>query len=128
LIAPFAFLGTAYDDRLRTAYTTMADKDIFRFRTIAEVVRGDSLMSTDPLHDTLKHYVDEEILAAIAEEHRKGRRLYIGTTDMDAQRAVAWNMGAIAASEHPDALELFRRVLIASAAIPVAFPPQYFEV
>ncbi len=39
-----------------------------------------------------------------------------------------WNMGLIAASDHPDALALFRRVMLASASIPLAFPPVFFEV
>jgi hypothetical protein len=68
------------------------------------------------------------MLRAIAAEHRRGRRLYVGTTNLDAQRLVVWNMGAIAASGKPGSLDLFRRVLLASASIPVAFPPVYIEV
>jgi len=67
------------------------------------------------------------MLKDIAAEHQKGRRLYIGTTALDAQRPVVWNMGAIAASGHPDAAALFRKIMIASAAVPVAFPPAYIE-
>ncbi len=64
----------------------------------------------------------------IAAEHRKGRRLYVGTTNLDAQRLMVWNMGAIAASGHPNRSRLFRQVLLASASIPVAFPPAYIGV
>jgi len=67
-------------------------------------------------------------LAEVAQEHRKGRRLLIGTTQIDAQRLVIWNMGAIASSGHPQALELFRKIMVASASIPAFFPPQFFEV
>jgi predicted patatin/cPLA2 family phospholipase len=128
LIAPFAFLGPAYDDRLRKAYTTLSDDDIFEPRNIFGIIRGDSILETSPLHETLVRFVDEDMLRAIAEAHRGGRRLFVGTTDMDTQQPVAWDMGAIAASGNPDAIELFRRILVASASIPVAFPPQYFEV
>jgi hypothetical protein len=37
-------------------------------------------------------------------------------------------MGLIAVSERPEALELFRNVMLASASIPVAFPPVLFSV
>jgi len=57
-----------------------------------------------------------------------GRRLYIGTTYLDAQQPVFWDMGAIAASGHPKALEIFRKVMIASASVPIAVPPVYFDV
>ena len=42
-------------------------------------------------------------------EHLRGRRLLIGTTNLDAQRLVIWDMGAIAASGHPKALDLLER-------------------
>ena len=38
----------------------------------------------------------------------QGHRLYVGTTHMDAQTLVVWNMGAVANSGHPDALDLFQ--------------------
>ena len=85
-------------------------------------------MSTAPLKKLIAKQIDPARLEAIAAEHRKGRRFYVATSDMDAGRAVVWDMGAIAASGHPDALELFRKVLLASASIPVAFPPVYFDV
>jgi hypothetical protein len=72
--------------------------------------------------------VDDQMLADIAAEHKKGRRLFIGTTNLDAQRLVIWDMGAIAASGHPNAGKLFHQIMLASAAIPVMFPPQYIEV
>jgi predicted acylesterase/phospholipase RssA len=64
----------------------------------------------------------------IAEAHNQGRRLYIGTVDLDAQQFVVWNMGLIATSGHSEALPLFRKVMLASASIPVVFPPVFFEV
>ena len=68
------------------------------------------------------------MIDAIAAEHRKGRRLLVGTTNLDAQQLLVWNMGAIAASGHPGSIALFRQVLLASASIPVAFQPAYIEV
>ena len=128
LIAPYAFLGPDYDDELEKIFTTVTNKDIYKFRSPFTVLRKDSLTRTDPLALKLEEVIGAEILQAIAAEHRRGRRLYVGTTNLDAQRLVVWNMGAIAASGQPGSLELFREVLLASASIPVAFPPVYIEV
>jgi predicted acylesterase/phospholipase RssA len=68
------------------------------------------------------------MMSAIAREYAKGRLLLIGTTNIDLQRPVVWNIGAIAASGHPQALDLFRRILLASASPPGAFPPVLIDV
>jgi predicted patatin/cPLA2 family phospholipase len=128
LIAPFAFLGPAYDGELERAFTEVRTKDIYRIRSPFTVFKKDSLTRTDPLVARLEEAVTDDMLRAIAAEHRRGRRLWVGTTNLDAQRLVVWNMGAIAASGQPGALDLFRKVLLASASIPVAFPPVYIEV
>ena len=128
LTAPFAFLGAKYDDQLRNAYTHIHDEDVFVTRNIFAIFRGDSLTTTGPLYQTISRYIDDNLLTEIAKEHARGRRLFIMTTDLDAQRPVVWNMGAIATSGQPDSLDLFRRIIIASASIPVVFPPQYLKV
>ena len=64
----------------------------------------------------------------MAEERAKGRFLLIGTTNLDAQRPVYWDMGKIAQSTDPHALQLFRRVLLASASFPGIFPPVHIQV
>jgi hypothetical protein len=68
------------------------------------------------------------MLAAIAREYAKGRVLLIGTTNLDEQRGVLWNIGAIAASGKPGAVELVRKLLLASAAVPGLFPPVMIDV
>jgi predicted acylesterase/phospholipase RssA len=128
LLAPFAFLGSDYDPDLERLYTTTTTGQIYRFRNPLTVLKKDSLTRTDPLAETLREIIDAPLLAEIADQHRRGRRLYVGTTNLDAQRLMVWNMGAIAAGGNPSALELFRQVLLASASIPVAFPPVYIPV
>jgi len=128
LIAPYAFLGSDYDDELERAFTTVRTKDIYKIRNPFTVLKKDSLARSEPLAARLDELISDEMLRAIAAEHRRGRRLYIGTTNLDAQRFVIWNMGAIADSGRPEALALFREVLLASASIPVALPPVYIEV
>jgi hypothetical protein len=129
LMAPFAFLGSEYDETLRTAYTTITTRDVYRERSLFEILLSpECLADTRPLARVIARQVDETVFAAIAAAHRQGRRLLIGTTNLDAGKLVIWDMGAIAASGQPGALELFRKVMLASAALPVAFPPVYLEV
>lgn len=126
LIAPFAFLGPARDADLKRSYTEIDASDIFEIRGLAGLF-GDGLASTGPLREMVARFVDERMLAEIAAEHRKGRRLLALTTNLDAQRAVLWNLGAIAASGNPRALDLFRDVVVASASLPGIFPPVMIE-
>ena len=128
LSAPFAFLGPDYDEQLKKIYTTISTKDVYVLRGLLKLLRSDSIADTWPLARLAASYVDENMLQAIAREHAKGRRLFIGTTNLDAQRLVIWDMGAIAASGKPDALKLFHKIMLASSAIPVMFPPMYLEV
>jgi hypothetical protein len=128
LIAPFAFLGTAYDPQLKEVYTTITPQMVYRERGLTAALFDDAMADTTPLSEVIARFADEKLLAAIAAEYNKGRLLLIGTTDLDAQRPVIWNIGAIAASGHPGALELVRKILRASAAIPGAFQPVMFDV
>ena len=132
LMAPFAFIGPPYDQALREFYTTTSSSDIFllgsTFRLLLQLMSGEALADTRPLQAMIARHVDEPLLQRVAEAHQRGRRLYIGTANLDAPRFVVWNMGLIASSGHPDALALFRKVMLASASIPVAFPPVFFEV
>ena len=129
MMAPFAFLGPDYDEALREFYTTTTSRDIFALGSIlVRLLSGDSLADTGPLASLIAHHVDATFLELIAAAHERGRRLYIGTVDLDAQQFVVWNMGLIAASGHADALDLFRRVMLASASIPIVFPPVLIDV
>lgn len=128
LTAPFAYLGPAWDQPLKEVYTAITVDRVLRSRGLAAAIFNDALADTSPLFDTISTYLDARMLAAIAEAHGQGRLLMIGTADIDAQAPVVWNIGAIAASGHPRALDTVRRILLASAAIPGAFPPVMFDV
>lgn len=128
LIAPFAFLGPAYDEQLRTVFTTIGPEDVYSRRWLPTAIFGDALADTTPLFRLISHYANQSMLDAIGREYRKGRLLLIGTTDLDVQRPVIWNIGAIATSGRPEALDLFRRILLASAALPGLFPPVMIDV
>jgi hypothetical protein len=128
LIAPFAFLGPQYDQALREVYTTMTPERVFRARGLSAALFNDAMADTSPLADIIAKYADEKMFAAIAREYNEGRLLLIGTTDLDAQRPVIWNIGALAASGKPGALQLFHQILRASAAIPGLFQPVMIDV
>ena len=128
LTAPFAFLGPDYDDELKEVYTTISTKDILKKRGILTAAFGDSMADTTPLKALIAKYVTADMVSAIAREHQRGRRLYVGTVNLDAGRSVIWSIGTIAASDYPRKLELIHDILRASAAIPVAFPPVAISV
>ena len=128
LIAPFAFLGPAYDKDLTAMYTGVSEGDIAAKRFFYSVFLQDALADTTPLAELLKIHVTQSLLDAIAAEYAKGRLLYIGTTNLDARRPVVWNVTKIAATGRPEAVELIRKIMLASSAIPGAFPPVMFDV
>ncbi len=135
LIAPFAFLGPQYDQRLKKLYTSLSDEHIYAIHnpftiifTYIKPVLSPSLATNKPLALIIKKTVDKKMLEDIGKEHLKGRRLLIGTTQLNAQRLIIWDIGEIALSGNPKALALVHKILLASSALPGVFPPQYFTV
>ncbi len=128
LIAPFAFLGTPYDPHLTSLYTTIDSDAIYNATPFKALLGGPSLASTKPLVELIESYANADMIDAVAREHRRGRRLLVQTTNLDAERGVVWDMGAIAASDNPARYDLFRRILLASASIPGFFPPVLIDV
>lgn len=131
LIAPFAFLGPDYDDELRQVYTTLSSENIFigTLSTVFDGLTGGmALTDNGPLAKKIEESITQEMFTRIGAEHRKGRRLLIGTTNIEAQRSVIWDIGSLANSGSPGGLKLFREILLASAAIPGAFKPVFIDV
>ena len=128
LLAPFAFLGSKYDDALRAVYTQTSPKDILEARGVLSAVFNDALADNAPLGRLAEKYVTADMLKEIAAEYAKGRLLLMATTNLDARQAIIWNMTKIAASGQPEALKLFHKIMLASAAIPGAFPPAMIDV
>ncbi|HEY2754840.1 MAG TPA: patatin-like phospholipase family protein [Pseudolabrys sp.] len=128
LSAPFAFLGSAYDEHLKQVYTDSNAEDIFTQRTVLAAVTNDAMADSAPLRRMIARYVDDTVVQRIAEEYNKGRLLFILTTNLDQGRPVIWNLGAIAASGHPGSRQLMIDVLLASASIPAVFPPVMVDV
>ena len=128
LMAPFVFLGPAYDATLEDLYTSGYASSLVQDINVLGGLFGNALVDSDKLGKLIARYIDDNIMAQVAAEHRKGRRLLIATTNLDSQRSEIWDMGAIAASGAPNALKLFRQVLAASASVPGLFPPRLIDV
>jgi predicted acylesterase/phospholipase RssA len=127
LSAPFAFLGSDWDAKLKSVYTDITLADVLVQRGYAAAIWDDAMADNSPLFRTISRYLDEAMLAEIGRAYAGGRLLLIGTSNLDAQMPVIWNIGAIAQSGHPNALEVVRRILLASSAIPGAFAPVLFD-
>lgn len=128
LIATLAFLGPANDGQLAELYTTITSDDVYHNRPKIALLWSDSAASSKPLKNMIDSQIDCNILQQVASAHSCGRRLYIGTTDLDTKKLAIWDMGAIASSGRPDALQLYRKIVLASASVPGFFPPIPIEV
>lgn len=128
LIAPFAFLGQPYDALLKESYTEISGKDVYEKKGIFGIIGSESVADNTPLRRLVSRYVTDQMLNDIVREHKRGRRLLVGTTNLDAERPVVWDIGAIAMSGVAGRKQLIQDILVASASIPGVFPPVNIKV
>lgn len=128
IIAPFAFLGSEYDHVIKAVYTQLSTDDVMNKPSGLRALFGESAASTEPLQKKIAKYIDADLIEKIAAEDKKGRVLMIGTTNLDTGRPVSWNITRIASSGAPNAVQLIQDIVLASAAVPIAFPPVMFDV
>ena len=122
LAAPYAFLGADWDDELAAAYSEGQTEGLLSWRSFAAFL-SPGLFSPRTLEALVEEHVTPVLLAQIAQENKKGRRLFVATTNLDSGETVIWDMGLLAEGGDENALRLFRQVLLASASIPGVFPP-----
>jgi predicted acylesterase/phospholipase RssA len=127
LIAPFAFVGSRYDELIRKIYTGDLLRKVLGLPSVFAAVGGQSLYPARRIPDFMNRYVDEKLMAEIAAEHARGRRLLVATANLDNNNLTVWNMGRIAALPDSAGLAVFREVLRAAIAIPGALPPVAVE-
>lgn len=123
LIAPFAFLGSAYDATLRDIYTSGVAASLLEDPNPLKAIFGSGLFGNAKLRQLVAKYYDANVVAAVGDEYAKGRHLAIVTTNIDSQRTAIWDMGRIASLRTPESLRLFQDVVAASASLPVVFEP-----
>lgn len=127
LIAPFAFMGPRYDATVKELYTSGVASSLLERPDIVSAVFGASIFSNDRLRELVARYITEDFVADVARESARGRVLFVLTTNLDSQRPVLWDMGAIARENTPGSVQRFRDVLVASASIPAVFPPMLID-
>lgn len=127
LMGALIFAGPKHDDTLRRAYTEVTNDDVYTRRSLASMAFSDAIYDFEPMKEMIAQILTPEVLDDIAAEHRKGRRFYVATTNLDGGRLVVWDIGALAASDRPNKLLRTRKILRASAAVPGLFGPVYIK-
>ncbi len=127
LIAPFAFLGPAYDEQMKQFYTTLESDDLYKTRYVRGLF-SESLADNSGLAEKVDEVLTPQLLGEIAQAHQQGRRLYVGSTAVDSKRFVVWDIGAIASRGRPEDKKLIKQILLGSSAIPGFFPPQHIDL
>jgi hypothetical protein len=128
IVTTLAFLGPKYDEKLTRTFTALKFSDLYSWQPIRGLCSGKGLMSAAPLEKLLQKEVDDEFMTDLRIAHAEGRRLYIGTGNILTNRFVVWDLGAVASSCRPDSVELVRKILAASCAVPGVVAPVEFKV
>lgn len=126
LLAPFAFLGPAWDRQLQHVFTAGAIERLqpsLVWGTIGRVMFPQGPRNGDALATIVNETFTDQLIEAVATKAAAGNLLVVATTDLDNQETMLWNMGAIAQRGGVAAYKLFRAVLTASASVPGVFPP-----
>lgn len=129
LLAPFAFAGSEFDARVEKLFRRLNPEDLHESKgALTAAIFDESLLDNTPLRELIERGIDQELVDAIVKGHDEGRRLYVGSTNLDLGEFVVWDLGAVAKTGGDDAVPMIRKILAASASIPVAYPPTRFEV
>lgn len=125
LLAPFAYVGTDEAcERVEHFYRNpqpdwVEERGLFFF-----LPDNPSFMIIPKLEDALDSAVSHDMIQQMAAKARDGRVLAISATDLDFGTQHIWNLGVEAEkAEDSGHAERVRKIMLASSAIPVAFPP-----
>jgi predicted acylesterase/phospholipase RssA len=128
LIGAYAFLGPKYDAQMQQLILTMHTSDLIKFRPLCCMLCDGAFGSAKPAERLILRAFNDDFIADIRCAHAQGRRLYIGTMNLETKRLTIWDIGAIASSGRPDANDLVRKVLLAAVSWPGAVPPVAFDI
>ena len=127
LIAPFAFLGSAWDAKLEENFSGNHSDNFLQVRGLS-IFSNPGVFKSEPLIKFVDNFVTDDMIKEVALQAAQGRMLLVATTDLDKEETVIWDMGQIAAQGGKAAHALFRDVLVASASIPGIFSPVIIPV
>jgi predicted acylesterase/phospholipase RssA len=122
VIAPFAFAGAAFDDRL-TLNAGIGTEDVLRPRSLLEALGSPSLMDVSLYEARIRAAIDAPLLAALAQGAAEGRSAFVGTVNMDTSAFEVVDIAALAALGPPGE-PCIEEALLATSAIPGLFPPR----
>lgn len=127
LQATVAFLGPDYYPMLEAAYSNLSQSDLFVHRFFLSLLWSDSIADSTPLRTFIENTITLDMIKEVALAHESGRRLFIGTVDLDKAEMVVWDMGEIAKGRNQQALEKYHDILMAATAVPVLLSPVEIE-
>ena len=135
LLATHAFLGRSGDAVLKQQYTTITTDDVLRERSIFKALFSNALFDTTPLRNTLEQLVTPALLDEVAEatgylasDDSVRRLLLVLAVNLDSGAPKILDLGAIARDrDDPSRVDRYIDALMASAAIPIAFPPVFIN-
>ena len=84
LLAPFAFLGSRYDDDAEALYTSTSSSDIAQRRGTLRGLLSDAMADTSPMKERIAEVIDDQMIRDISAEYARGRFVHshgIGHTD-----------------------------------------------
>ncbi len=128
IIAPLVFLGPKYDEALKSYFTLYVREDLFDIKPIRGIRKSDALADPAKLKAIIDRQINDEFVADLAQAHREGRRLFVGTTNLMTHRLTVWDLTALAASCRPDSTDMVRKVIMAASSIPGFLPPVEFDI
>ena len=112
---------------MKALYTAVESRDLYRIRPLRALF-GESFANTDRMAARIDAAISPVVVADLAEAHRRGRRLYVGTTEEEGKQLIIWDLGAMAVRNGPGDRELIVKVLLGSSAPPGFFPAAKIDV
>jgi predicted patatin/cPLA2 family phospholipase len=129
MLAPIMFLGREPDiERLRAEYRELTNDKVFTRRSLFGLLSAPSIYDTTPLRRRVESIVDDAMVEDIAREHGK-RTLAVMAVNLDSGQPKIFDLTEIAARATPVADRRGRIInaIMASAAIPIGFPPVFID-
>ena len=125
LIAPFAFIGTEESYAHVARFYANPEPDWVKPRKpFALLPKRPSTLNNCHLQDTLRAGMDRSIVQAVADGAAEDRLLLIGATNLDIGVGRVFDLGLEARRAlERDEFDRVHSILLASSAIPGAFPP-----